>query len=169
MNTRSVFLLSLLAFTQAISSASAAADYQVNPLTAEQKKAYLVNGTFYKKGIVVQDILIATSERVADHALLEAAYQFDMVMRSIDAQIAQRIRDKKVLCILIGDEELTSVDRQYLAFGEAFERDFVGQGEEEPRSLEQTLSLAWLTLSILPQSELTRLDQDELDRYYGQT
>lgn len=124
MNTRSVFLLSLLAFTQAISSASAAADYQVNPLTAEQKKAYLVNGTFYKKGIVVQDILIATSERVADHALLEAAYQFDMVMRSIDAQIAQRIRDKKVLCILIGDEELTSDLPQFGTDKKGKELDF---------------------------------------------
>ena len=79
------------------------------------------------------------------------------------------VQDVKSLASVIGDEELTSVDRQYLEFGAAFEREFVGQGEEEPRSLERTLSLAWQTLSILPQSELTRLDQYELDKYYGQT
>lgn len=95
-------------FLTATLALSSSADYQVKPLTEEQRTAYLVDGNFYKKGIAVQDILIATSDKVADHALLEAAYQFDMVMSSIDPQIAQRIRDEKVLCVLIGHQELTS-------------------------------------------------------------
>ncbi len=57
---------------------------------------------------MVQDILIATSEHVSDHAHLEAAYQFDMIMQSINPEVARRIRDRKVLCILIGHDELTS-------------------------------------------------------------
>jgi len=95
----------ILATTLTIASA---ATYQVKPLTEELRNAYLVDGSFYKKGIVIQNILIATSDTVSDHALLEAAYQFDMVMSSIDPEIAQRIRDEKVLCVLIGHQELTS-------------------------------------------------------------
>ena len=113
--------LLLLALAQAI---TAAAEYQVKPISAAQNKEYLFDGSFYKKGIVVQDILIATSEKVADHALLEAAYQFDMIMRSIDAEIAQRVRDKKVLCILIGHDELTSDLPQFRTDKKGKELDF---------------------------------------------
>jgi len=124
MNRRHILatlLLSILALAQAIASA---ADYEVKPLTAELQKAYLVDGAFYKKGIVVQDILIATSEKVADHALLEAAYQFDMVMGSIEPQIAQRVRDKQVLCVLVGHEELTSELPQFHTDKTGKELDF---------------------------------------------
>jgi hypothetical protein len=56
----------------------------------------------------VQDVLIATSENVSDNTHLEAAYQFDMIMKNINPKIAERIRQKKVLCILIGHAEFTS-------------------------------------------------------------
>ena len=106
------------------STGTSAIEFEVEPLTAEQKKEYLLDGKFYKKGTYVQDILITTSEKVSDLAHLEAAYQFDKVMQSIKPEIAQRIRDKKVLCILIGHDELTSDLPQFSTDKTGKELDF---------------------------------------------
>ncbi len=81
---------------------------QVKPVSGEQAAEYKLDPNFFKKGTLVQDILIATSTNVSDFTHLEAAYQFDMVMKSIRPEIAQRIRDRKVLCVLVGHKELTS-------------------------------------------------------------
>jgi hypothetical protein len=55
-----------------------------------------------------------------------------------------------------------------LEFGEAFEKRYVGQGETENRSVEQTLDIAWEVAGILPRSELARLSDELLERYYQQ-
>ncbi len=102
----------------------AAAAYSVKPLSEKQAAEYKLDTTFYTKCTMVQDILIATSDRVGDHAHLEAAYQFDMIMNSINPRIAQRIRDRKVLCILIGHGELTSQLPQYTTEKTGKELDF---------------------------------------------
>jgi hypothetical protein len=101
-----------------------AIDFEIKPPTEGQKKEYLLDDKFYKKGTYVQDILIATSEEVPDLAHLEAAYQFDKVMQSINPEIAQRIRDAKVLCILIGHDELTSDLPQFGTDKKGKELDF---------------------------------------------
>ena len=81
---------------------------EVKPLTDEQAAEYKLDQVFYQKGTLVQDILIATSERVSDHTHREAAYQFDKIMKGLKPEIAQRIRDRKVLCVLVAHDELTS-------------------------------------------------------------
>lgn len=82
--------------------------FRTQPLTGEQASQYKLDLAFFKKGTLVQNILIATSTNVSDFTHLEAAYQFDMVMKSIHPEIAQRIRDRQVLCVLVGHKELTS-------------------------------------------------------------
>jgi hypothetical protein len=82
--------------------------YEVKPISPAQAAEYKLEPSFYEKGLLVQDILIATSGQVADHTILEAAYQFDMVMKTIKADVASRIREQKVLCVLVGKDELTS-------------------------------------------------------------
>jgi V/A-type H+-transporting ATPase subunit B len=77
-----------------------------------------------------------------------------------------RVEEIRGLASVIGEEELSPADRQILRFGEAFERRYVCQGEDEDRSIEQTLDLAWQVASILPRSELVRVSDDLLDRYY---
>jgi V/A-type H+-transporting ATPase subunit B len=76
------------------------------------------------------------------------------------------MQDVRALASVIGEEELGDVDRQYLAFGRAFEREFVNQGINENRTIEQTLDIGWRLLSMLPEEELTRLSLDELKKYY---
>lgn len=88
-----------------IASASA---YEVKSVTPEQSAEYKLDPAFFRKGTVVQGILIATSERVADVAHREAANLFDRMMKTLKPEIAQRIREDKVLCILVAHDELTS-------------------------------------------------------------
>ncbi len=87
---------------------AASVPIQVKPVSEEQATEYKLDPNFFKKGTLVQDILIATSTNVSDFTHLEAAYQFDMMMKSIRPDIAQRIRERKVLCVLVGHKELTS-------------------------------------------------------------
>ena len=62
--------------------------------------------------------------QVSDHTHLEAAYQFDMVMKTISPAVARRIRDKKVLCVLVGHDELTSDVPQFKSDKTGKELDF---------------------------------------------
>lgn len=77
------------------------------------------------------------------------------------------VQEVRSLASVIGEEELSTIDRKYLQFGVAFEREFVNQGLTENRPLEQTLSIGWRLLAILPQEELTRVSPSELQQYYG--
>ncbi len=76
-------------------------------------------------------------------------------------------QDARSLASVIGEEELGAVDQAYLRFGVAFEREFVGQGAHESRSMSETLDRGWSALSLLPRSELTRVRDDEIDRFYA--
>ncbi len=70
------------------------------------------------------------------------------------------------LAAIIGAEELSDADRRYLQFAEAFERQFIGQGEDEDRSVHETLNLAWDLLSMLPPDVLIRVSEEELAKYH---
>ena len=99
-------------------------DNRVKPLTEIQAKEYKLDRGFYKKATLVQNILIVTSEKVADLTHLETAYQFDMLMRSIKPEIAEAIRKKRVLCLLIGHNEFTSQLPQFTTDKKGEELDF---------------------------------------------
>lgn len=76
------------------------------------------------------------------------------------------VADARSLASVIGEDELSETDKLYIAFGKRFERDFINQGRRENRSLEQTLDLGWDLLSMLPRSELGRVSDKLLDKYY---
>lgn len=76
-----------------------------------------------------------------------------------------RVKSVRNLASIIGEEELSGLDKRYLAFGERFEQDFLTQGEYEDRSIETTLDLGWELLSLLPREELLRIRQEFLQKY----
>ena len=78
-----------------------------------------------------------------------------------------KVIDARSLASVIGEEELSDTDKKYIEFGKQFENTFVNQGYEENRSIDQSLDLGWKLLSLLPRSELDRVDDDLLDKYYG--
>ena len=70
--------------------------------------------------------------------------------------------------MVIGETALTPVDRAYLEFGRAFETRFVAQAANQARSIAETLDSGWGILSLLPSSELTRINEADLrTRYSG--
>jgi V/A-type H+-transporting ATPase subunit B len=77
------------------------------------------------------------------------------------------VKDIRALASVIGEEELTRLDHQYLEFGDTFEKQFLSQGFEEDRSIEETLDLGWKVLSGLPREELHRITEEEIRKYYG--
>ena len=115
---------SYLAFFVLCSPVALQAEYETKPLSEEQAKAHKLDLKFYKKATEVDSILIATSEKVSDYAHAETAYLFGKMMKSIDAEVAERIRKRRVLCILVGHDELTSQLPQFRSDKKGKELDF---------------------------------------------
>ncbi len=75
-------------------------------------------------------------------------------------------RDVRSLVAVVGEEALSERDRLNLKFADAFERQFVTQGPDENRTIEQTLNLGWELLSEIPEGELKRIDAKYIDQHY---
>lgn len=80
-----------------------------------------------------------------------------------------KVGDARALASVIGEDELSDLDKIYLTFGKAFEQIFVGQGENENRTIIDTLTIGWKLLGLLPREELDRIDTKLLDEFYAPT
>lgn len=98
--------------------------FEIKPVSDEIAKEYKLDQAFYKKCTLVQNILIATSDKVSDYTHHEAAYLFDMMMRDVKPATAQRVRDRKVLCIIAAHNELVSDVPQFRSDKTGKELDF---------------------------------------------
>ncbi len=74
-------------------------------------------------------------------------------------------RDLRSLSAVVGEEALSAIDRKYLKLADQFEDRFVKQGPYENRNIEDTLSIAWDLLSILPEEELKRVKKSYIEKY----
>ena len=78
-----------------------------------------------------------------------------------------KVGDARALASVIGEDELSPLDKKYLEFGKAFELEFLGQRADENRTIETTLDIGWRLLRMLPREELDRIDTKVLDVYYN--
>ena len=78
-----------------------------------------------------------------------------------------KVQDARALASVIGEEELSTTDRKYMAFGRFFEKYYIGQGFDTNRSMVDTLNLGWTLLSLLPKSELDRISTDLIEQYHN--
>ena len=78
-----------------------------------------------------------------------------------------RGKEAKELMVVLGEAALTEIDKLYAKFADAFEGEYVSQGYNANRDIEETLDIGWKLLSILPRSELKRINDKFLDEYYG--
>ena len=76
-----------------------------------------------------------------------------------------RGKEAKELAVILGEAALSEMDRLYAKFADEFEKQYVSQGYDTNRSIEETLDLGWKLLSLLPRSELKRIRDDMLDKY----
>lgn len=77
-----------------------------------------------------------------------------------------KVKRIRALAAIVGEEELSDLDKIYLRFGNVFEERFLSQGYNENRSIETTLDIGWEMLSILPEEELYRISKEDIQRYY---
>ncbi|MDR2864984.1 MAG: V-type ATP synthase subunit B [Spirochaetaceae bacterium] len=80
-----------------------------------------------------------------------------------------KVKNVRNLASIIGEEELSSADKLYLKFGERFEREFISQGENEDRSIGQTLDIGWKLLAVLPEEDLLRINKKLIEKYLPKT
>ncbi len=76
-----------------------------------------------------------------------------------------RGKDAKELSVILGEAALSDVDKLYAKFADAFEKEYVSQGYETNRTIEETLNLGWKLLKILPKAELKRIKDDYINKY----
>jgi V/A-type H+-transporting ATPase subunit B len=76
-----------------------------------------------------------------------------------------KVQEVRALAQIIGEDDLGDADQRYIEFGKRFEEQFIAQGFEENRTMEETLDLGWQILRILPENELTRLDPRLIETY----
>lgn len=78
-----------------------------------------------------------------------------------------KVMDARALASVIGEDELSELDKEYMNFGKMFEKYFITQRPDENRSIDETLDLGWNLLSLLPKSALDRINEKLLEEKYN--
>ena len=127
----------------------------------------ILSRELYKKGVLPPIDVLPSLSRLKDKGIGEGKTRKDHAdtMNQLFSAYA-RGKDAKELMVILGEDALTDIDKLYARFADQFEREYVSQGFENDRSIEETLNIGWKLLSILPRSELKRIKDEFLDEYY---
>ena len=128
----------------------------------------ILSRELYRKNIAPPIDVLPSLSRLKDKGIGEGKTRADhaSTMNQLFAAYA-RGKDAKELMVVLGEAALTDIDKLYAKFADAFETEYVSQGYTTNRDIEDTLALGWKLLSILPRSELKRINDKFLDAYYG--
>ncbi len=128
----------------------------------------ILSRELYRKGVTPPIDVLPSLSRLKDKGIGEGKTRADHAntMNQLFAAYA-RGKDAKELMVVLGEAALTDIDKLYAQFADAFETEYVSQGYEANRDIEETLAIGWKLLSILPRSELKRIKDEHLDEYYG--
>lgn len=121
----------------------------------------------HQKGIYPPIIVLPSLSRLMKDGIGEGFTREDhpQIANQLFASYAH-VQEVKALASVIGEDELSDLDKKYMEFGKIFEDLFVSQARDENRYMDATLDLGWRLLGILPREELDRVDDDVLDKYY---
>ncbi|MCM1484996.1 MAG: V-type ATP synthase subunit B [Faecalibacterium sp.] len=127
----------------------------------------ILSRELFRKGITPPIDVLPSLSRLKDKGIGEGKTRADHsnTMNQLFSAYA-RGKDAKELMVILGEAALTNTDKLYARFADAFENEYVSQGNETNRSITETLDIGWKLLSILPRSELKRISDDFLDKYY---
>lgn len=127
----------------------------------------ILSRELYRRGIQPPIDVLPSLSRLKDKGIGEGKTRADHsnTMNQLFAAYS-RGKDAKELMTILGEAALTEIDRMYAKFADAFEREYVSQGYDTDRTIEETLAIGWRLLSMLPRAELKRIDEKFLDLYY---
>ncbi len=121
----------------------------------------------YRRGIQPPIDVLPSLSRLKDKGVGEGKTRADhaSTMNQLFAAYS-RGKDAKELMVILGEAALSDMDKLYAKFSDEFERQYVSQGYNTDRDIEETLDLGWKLLGILPKSELKRIKDDMIEKYY---
>ncbi len=121
----------------------------------------------HQKGIYPPiDILFSLSRLMKDGTGKDKTREDHQHLASQLYYAYSQSKNTENLASIIGEEDLSPLDKSFLEFGRIFETEFINQDFNEERSIEKTLNIGWKTLRVLPVQELTRVTPQEIEKYY---
>ena len=128
----------------------------------------ILSRELYRKGVTPPIDVLPSLSRLKDKGIGAGKTRADHAntMNQLFAAYATGKQAKELMTVL-GEAALTDIDKLYAKFADAFENEYVSQGYDANRDIEETLAIGWKLLSILPRSELKRIKDEYLDEYYG--
>ncbi len=126
----------------------------------------ILSRDLYKKGLQPPIDVLPSLSRLKDKGIGKGKTREDHAdtMNQLFAAYS-RGKDAKELMAILGESALTEIDLLYAKFADEFEKEYVSQGFQTDRTIEQTLEIGWKLLNILPRSELKRVRDEYLDKY----
>lgn len=126
----------------------------------------ILNRELYRKGVMPPIDVLPSLSRLKDKGIGKNKTREDHAdtMNQLFAAYA-RGKEAKELAVILGEGALSDTDKLYAKFADEFERRYVSQGENENRSIVETLTIGWELLSILPKSELKRVRDEYIEKY----
>ena len=130
----------------------------------------ILSRELYRKGVTPPIDVLPSLSRLKDKGIGRGKTREDHsdTMNQLFSAYA-RGKEAKELMVILGEAALTEIDKLYAKFADAFEKEYVSQGYDANRSIEETLDIGWKLLRILPRSELKRIRDEYLDQYYDET
>ncbi|NLJ96416.1 MAG: V-type ATP synthase subunit B, partial [Clostridiales bacterium] len=127
----------------------------------------ILSRELHRQGIEPPIDVLPSLSRLKDKGIGEGKTRKDHAntMNQIFAAYA-RGKEAKELMVVLGEAALTEIDKLYADFSDAFEKEYVSQGYDLNRDIEETLDLGWRLLRMLPRTELKRISDKLLDEYY---
>ena len=129
----------------------------------------ILSRDLYKKGIQPPINVLPSLSRLKDKGIGNGKTRADHAdtMNQLFAAYS-RGKDAKELMAILGESALSDIDILYAKFADEFEKEYVSQGFRTDRSIEETLDIGWKLLRLLPKSELKRIGDEYLDKYYSE-
>ncbi len=126
----------------------------------------ILSRELYRKGVMPPIDVLPSLSRLKDKGIGEGKTREDHAdtMNQLFAAYA-RGKQAKELAVILGEAALSDTDKLFAKFADEFEKRYVSQGENEDRSIEETLNLGWELLTILPKAELKRIRDEYIEKY----
>ncbi|HOP10461.1 MAG TPA: V-type ATP synthase subunit B [Oscillospiraceae bacterium] len=127
----------------------------------------ILSRDLYRKGILPPVDVLPSLSRLKQKGVGagKTREDHDGLMNQLFSSYA-RGKEAKELAVILGEGALSEMDKLYAKFADAFEKRYVGQGETEDRTIAQTLDIGWELLTIFPKSELKRIKEVYIEKYY---
>lgn len=127
----------------------------------------ILSRSLHQKGLTPPVDVLPSLSRLKDKGIGKGKTRSDHAdtLNQLFASYA-RGKEAKELATVLGESALSDIDRLYAKFADRFEKEYISQGFDSDRTIEETLSIGWQLLSILPKSELKRVSLAHIEQYY---